>query len=600
MSTRINRRMTFLAVATSVVIFAPLALAAESPRCAEVAVSALAEPDWYAAECLGGVRPAAPEAAPGSSFGVDLAYIHNVRGAGTFPLSVYTAPIGTLTYTLVGPNSRPIFAVDFDNAASVLWGIDNTTRQLGTYDQTTGVFTPTVVTTGIVGTITGMKFDPTSTTVYVSSATQLFTMDMTTGVATLVGNFTHVGPLIIDIAISNLGQMYGHDIATDSLYSINKATGATTVIGLTGQNTNFAQGMDFDASTDTLYAFMYIGGGVNNLSTFNLATGAATIIVPGPAGPEQEGAMKVAALRLTGTALAVDTAGNQVLDPNETVVVAPTWRNDSSLAVTNVTGTFSTFTGPATAIYNLTDASATYGNIAAGASATCTADCYGVMVSAATRPAVHWDSTVLETLSVAGQNKTWTLHIGGSFADVSPANPFYRFVETILHKNVTGGCTATTYCPTTSTTREQMAVFVLISKEGAGYTPPACAPPNLFSDVPETSPFCRFIEELANRGVVTGCAPNVYCPTSAATRDAMSVFVLRTLDPTLNPPVCAPPNLFADVPETSAFCRWIEELANRGIVTGCGGGNYCPADAVTREQMSVFLAVTFSLTLYGL
>ena len=76
----------------------------------------------------------------------------------------------------------------------------------------------------------------------------------------------------------------------------------------------------------------------------------------------------------------------------------------------------------------------------------------------------------------------------------------------------------------------------------------------------------------------------------------MAVFVLRTLDPALNPPACAPPNLFADVPETSPFCRWIEELANRGVVTGCGGGNYCPTASVTREQMSVFLAVTFGLT----
>jgi hypothetical protein len=79
----------------------------------------------------------------------------------------------------------------------------------------------------------------------------------------------------------------------------------------------------------------------------------------------------------------------------------------------------------------------------------------------------------------------------------------------------------------------------------------------------------------------------------------MSVFVLRTLDPTLDPPACTPPNLFNDVPENSIFCRWIEELANRGVVSGCGGGAYCPADPVTREQMGVFIAVTFGLTMYG-
>jgi hypothetical protein len=79
----------------------------------------------------------------------------------------------------------------------------------------------------------------------------------------------------------------------------------------------------------------------------------------------------------------------------------------------------------------------------------------------------------------------------------------------------------------------------------------------------------------------------------------MAIFVLRTLDPTLNPPACGTP-VFADVPASSPFCRWIEELVRRGIVTGCGGGNYCPTAAVSREQMGVFLTATFGLTLYGL
>ena len=57
--------------------------------------------------------------------------------------------------------------------------------------------------------------------------------------------------------------------------------------------------------------------------------------------------------------------------------------------------------------------------------------------------------------------------------------------------------------------------------------------------------------------------------------------------------------MFSDVPASSPFCPWIEELARRGVVTGCGGGAYCPTSPVTREQMSVFLSVTFGLLLYG-
>jgi hypothetical protein len=81
----------------------------------------------------------------------------------------------------------------------------------------------------------------------------------------------------------------------------------------------------------------------------------------------------------------------------------------------------------------------------------------------------------------------------------------------------------------------------------------------------------------------------------------MAVFVLRTLDQTANPVACVSGSeMFADVPASSVFCRWIEELVRRAVVSGCGGGNYCPASPVTREQMGVFLTVTFGLTLYGI
>jgi hypothetical protein len=302
-------------------------------------------------------------------------------------------------------------------------------------------------------------------------------------------------------------------------------------------------------------------------------------------------------------ALAVDAAGNSVFQPNETVIMAPAWRNIGTAAVT-LTGAIANHTGPAGATYGMPDAAASYGTIAAAAQASCTTtgNCYSVSNSTATRPATHWDSTVDETVTPTSTLKTWRLHIGDSFTDVPPTNNFYRFIETILHKNVTGGCTLTTYCPGASTTREQMAVFVLVSREPAGFVPPPCvAGSEQFADVPASSGFCRWIEELANRGVVSGCGGGNYCPTNPATREQMAVFVLRTLDPTMNPPACvAGSEVFADVPASSVFCRWIEELFARGVVTGCGGGNYCPTADVSREQMSVFLTVTFGIVLYGL
>jgi hypothetical protein len=302
---------------------------------------------------------------------------------------------------------------------------------------------------------------------------------------------------------------------------------------------------------------------------------------------------------LVPAALEADTAGNRVFEPGEAVDLRPTWRNVNGLAQT-FGGTLANISGPGGPLYSIGDATASYGTVANGVSAQCI-DCYGVSVSAPpTRPVLHWDASVTESITpdAQGQQVRWLLHLGDSFVDVPRGSPFYRFIETLLHRGITGGCAGNSYCPSNSTTREQMAVFVLLAKEGGGYLPPPCVPPNVFDDVPESSPFCRFIEDLSNRGVVSGCGGGNYCPTAAVTREQMAVFVLRTLDPALSPPPCTTP-VFADVPASSPFCRWIEELARRGVVSGCGGGNYCPAAAVTREQMGVFLGATFSLTLYG-
>ena len=301
------------------------------------------------------------------------------------------------------------------------------------------------------------------------------------------------------------------------------------------------------------------------------------------------------------SALAVDASGNGVLQPNETAQVAPSWRNVGALTL-SLTGAAGGFSGPAGPTYSITDATAAYGSIGPSSDGSCrdTGDCFSVTVTAAARPVLHWDATLQETVAPGGVTKTWTLHVGDSFADVPAASAFYRFVEAILHNNVTGGCGPESYCPKGSTTREAMAVFVLVSKEPPGYTPPACGATPLFGDVPVSSPFCRWVEELARRGIASGCGGGNYCPQASVTREQMSVFVLRTLDPTLAPPACAPPNLYADVPETSPFCRWIEELTRRNVVTGCGGGNYCPTTDVSREQMAVFLVATFGLKLYGL
>ena len=307
---------------------------------------------------------------------------------------------------------------------------------------------------------------------------------------------------------------------------------------------------------------------------------------------------------LLPTGLAVDATsssesdGNGVLEPGESVGVRPSWRNVNGAAQT-FDGTIPLFAGPPGARHTITDAAGSYGTVANGATAPCS-DCYGVRVSAPSpRPRQHWDAVAQEDIApdTQGQRKQWRLHVGDSFADVPRAGGFYRFVETLLHDGVTAGCSATQYCPLATTTRAQMAVFVLVAKDGPLNIPPACMTP-MFDDVPARSPFCPWIEELARRGVVAGCGGGNFCPDAAVSREQMPLFVLQTKEPGVTPPACATP-MFNDVPASSPFCRWIEELARRGVVTGCGGGNYCPAAPVTREQMAVFISATFGLQLYG-
>ena len=52
---------------------------------------------------------------------------------------------------------------------------------------------------------------------------------------------------------------------------------------------------------------------------------------------------------------------------------------------------------------------------------------------------------------------------------------------------------------------------------------------------------------------------------------------------------------FNDVPASDPAFQFVEALAASGITAGCGGGNYCPDNPLTRRQMAVFLAKALGL-----
>ncbi len=181
-----------------------------------------------------------------------------------------------------------------------------------------------------------------------------------------------------------------------------------------------------------------------------------------------------------------------------------------------------------------------------------------------------------------------------NFADVGDDHPFAEFASALLSNGISAGVGSGNFGVDMPTTRAQMAVFLLTSNNGLCFVPAPCTIPT-FTDVPCSSGFAAWIEALAAAGVTAGCGGGNFCPQNAVTREQMAVFLLRMLEgPSYVPPACTTPT-FGDVPCSSPFARWIEELVKRGITSGCGGGNYCPATPVTRGQMSVFLTTTFGL-----
>jgi hypothetical protein len=129
-----------------------------------------------------------------------------------------------------------------------------------------------------------------------------------------------------------------------------------------------------------------------------------------------------------------------------------------------------------------------------------------------------------------------------------------------------------------------MAVFV---EAGLGKQPSACT--GRFADVPASHPFCGFIERLAEDGITGGCGGGNFCPDIPVTRGEMAVLI----EAAVGNPANACGGRFGDVDPLSPFCGFIERLADDGITGGCGGGNYCPNDPVTRAQMAVFMASAF-------
>jgi len=215
------------------------------------------------------------------AFGVNL----NILDGNTFvrfdaanPGS--TTPIASTARTLVGgaflnDDFSRFYTLDFDSSEFL---------SLSTSDGSEQVIGPAVHVAGEDW--SGLALDRSTGVLYASStmmsgglSSTLYTIDPATGAATVIGAIAD-DVRIIEIAANAAGQLYGVDIAGDTLIGILGT--AQTVIGPLGFDAEFAEGLDFDAASGTLYF-----AAVNNESVFSqpaqmytidTATGHATLV----------------------------------------------------------------------------------------------------------------------------------------------------------------------------------------------------------------------------------------------------------------------------------------------------------------------------------
>jgi hypothetical protein len=204
---------------------------------------------WYVCEIeLVEVTAAGPPPAPGG----DMSNIIDA-GASTFNWFDVADP-STINY--IGAYPDPSFPQGAAYVMDELWFTD-TDGDIYTIDPLTATFT-FVGNSGTSGGLTCIAYDDTTSTLYGASTNHLYTIDMGSGVGTSVGPITGITSLWISMDFDNSGNLYGYDLGSGSgLYSVDKYSGAATLIGPTGHWFNFGQDMSYDKDNDVMWAAVF-------------------------------------------------------------------------------------------------------------------------------------------------------------------------------------------------------------------------------------------------------------------------------------------------------------------------------------------------------
>ncbi len=153
-------------------------------------------------------------------------------------------------------------------------------------DETSGTATLLGPITGMESgaNVNGLAYDPANDTYYIcggvfGTTNNLYSLDMGTLTATLVASFVNTTGAMIGIAINSSGVGYGFDLIDDNAYTFDPVAGTSSLLGPLGFDANYAQDMDIDQFTGTIYLAAYNNTtGTAQLRTMDPASGATTLL----------------------------------------------------------------------------------------------------------------------------------------------------------------------------------------------------------------------------------------------------------------------------------------------------------------------------------
>ena len=227
--------------------------------------------------------------------------------------------------------------------------------------------------------------------------------------------------------------------------------------------------------------------------------------------------------KVVATAISVDgTPGaqsfNGILEPGEGVPVDTTWQNLGASQIT-LTGAGALFVGPAGATYSIVEANGDYGPVDAGAFANCqTIPCYVLSVSAPAVRPAQHWDTTFSEVLSTYSFEEWTLHVGESFPDVPTRQHLLRVHREPLPQRRHRRLRGRQLLPDESGDARADGGLPPEGEERLCYTPPAVHRDRLHGRAVHGRTV-RSVDRGPRRPQITGgCGGGNYCPDDPVTR----------------------------------------------------------------------------------